>query len=84
MQNSILYKIIYIARIGATALLPADWTLSQQVRDPVLHCWAKAGVATARMEATTVRAILVMLRYSACSTRGEPGGIDVFGQGVLY
>lgn len=38
----------YAARMGATAVLPADWTLSQQFRDPVLHCWAATVVAAAR------------------------------------
>ena len=40
----------YNARRGTTAALLAAWTLSQQVREPVEHCWATTGVADAQRE----------------------------------
>ena len=50
----------YNARRGTTAALLAAWTLSQQVREPVEHCWAKTGVAAAKRAVTmTLKNILI-------------------------
>ena len=50
----------YNERRGATAALLAAWTLLQQVREPVEHCWAKTGVAAAKRAVTmTLKNILM-------------------------